>query len=469
MAWVLLLWLGLSQWGNVHTGDTDILVRGAQVTRDCLDDDVRRACGLRPGTRYTDAGPYPLLQYVPALIALDAGVGEPDVVELLARVNVVAFVGAVGLCLLAGRRKGPVVGYLGVVALLAGTATYQATAGFGEMLAAAACLAVVVAAICDRPWLLGIAMVVACQGKETLFPFLVGLAVAVALVPGERPDWRRLVRRTFVPAVAGAMVGVAVASLFNVFRFGTASNLFYLDPTYRSPDLARTGRHLALLVVSPQAGVAAFWPVATLVLVACAGIAVADAGRRRRWSAAVRILPVAVLFGFLLGVAAWYTPFGWIAVGPRLAVPLLPAATVAALAVNADVFGRWWAAVAGRAPVLLLVLAIAIGLGWPSFGSPWSQKAATARLVAGDATCPPLPTVVLQDDADRYFSCADHFALRTRPSVLAALATKGGSDATAGRLFAASGVLTGGLVAAMMADGGSRRRRQGTAATRNSD
>ena len=144
-AYVALVVIDAAPIGNVHTGDTDNLVAGTHQAIHCVRTGEFHACGLIPGSNYTTVFPYPLLQYVPAAALVAIGVGDARVVSGLARLSSLAFVACLVLAVWCLRRR-PARAGLAVAALIGSSATYQATAGFGEMLAAATVLAAVVAA-----------------------------------------------------------------------------------------------------------------------------------------------------------------------------------------------------------------------------------------------------------------------------------------------------------------------------------
>ena len=95
---VLLLWFDAAPVGHVHTGDTDNLVMGTRRALGCVREGIWSACGLRPGTRFTEVFPYPALQYIPAAAFLSFGLSDAAAVEALARLNTAAFAATIALC-----------------------------------------------------------------------------------------------------------------------------------------------------------------------------------------------------------------------------------------------------------------------------------------------------------------------------------------------------------------------------------
>ena len=430
--------------GNAHTGDTDTLVAGTRAALHCIGDGVFRGCGHPSGGRGTAVGPYGLLQYLPAAGLIGIGLSNSAAVRGLAGVNFIAFAGCLVLALVAARRlRPPNWGPLLVVALLASSLTYQSTAGFGEGLGAFVTLAAVVAALYRRPVLIAVTVALAATGRETVAPFV----LVLALVAGRRDEDGLLPPASvLIPTVAGAAAGVIANFAFNVFRYGTYRNLEYLDPIFRAPGQGRKLRFLLGIWFSPANGVAWYWPVATALLIAGAiATALALIRSPRDWRAWLPgAVALAALGGFGVGLAAWYTPVGWIAYGPRLMVPLLPAALVVLLYETGLRLARW---LARGVVVAAAIVAFVIVAGWPEFGAPWSYKPAIeSALIAPSPQhgCPRLTEVVITNGPARYYPCAERVMWRTRPSVIwtAATATRGGIAALAARVIAAAACAT---------------------------
>jgi hypothetical protein len=238
-----------------------------------------------------------------------------------------------------------------------------------------------------------------------------------------------------VSIVAGAAIGFATQMLFNIFRYGTVRNLNYLDPQLRTPGLGRKFEYFVGLWVSPNAGIVWFWPIATALLVACLVIGVHALRRERPPRRALAALAVVVVMAaFTAGLANWYTPFGWIAYGPRLAAQLLPAGAVAALYVTGDRL-RAGAHRLARVPVAFGAVVLLVALaGWPQYGAPWSHSSSVDDLIAAGPTCPRMTEIIIQDDRERYFDCASRAIWRIRPAVLDDAATAGSVAADTARV-----------------------------------
>ncbi len=393
--------------GNISTGDTDNLILGARHALRCVADGRFVNCDANGAPVY----PYPLLQYIPASVFLAIGLGNAAVLKALAVVNFGAVVGIIVVAwrLFADRRH---LGALLAASVVASTLPYHATAGFGEPLAALALLVAVGVSARRQDLVSAAAIAIACLGKETLAPFAVLLCLAAA--PRPVRGWLPTARTTAV-VIGGAFAGVAASALFNVFRFGTLRNDFYLNPALRTPNIRQQLRFFGALVVSPAGGVAWFWPLATVVILAgvvAGGRRLARGDRAGAVTAATAAITVG---GFLAGLTMWFAPFGWIAFGPRLAVPILPAATYVIIAAYGD---AWAEALRSRRTVSGLLGAIAAGAALPLVGAPWRWYPAIRSLITAPARCPDGLSLDIYGDPDTYFRCLDAQMWRLRPQLL---------------------------------------------------
>lgn len=227
--------------GNVNTGDTEGLVDGARFGLRCLAGGPRIRCGLVSGKDVSEVSAYPLLQYLPAVPMIQLGWDDQAVVDGLAALNLAAFFGCLACIVVVGRRLLPGWAPVLLAAILSGPLLFYSTAGFGEMLVTFLALAFLTFTILRRPVPAAVALALACVGKDTITPFLVGLGLLCLWAPDVVPGPPPRARRTMVAAVVGgATAGVAATVAFNLFRYGSALNLFYMDD--RSGRRAWRGR-----------------------------------------------------------------------------------------------------------------------------------------------------------------------------------------------------------------------------------
>ena len=205
-------------------------------------------------------------------------------------------------------------------------------------------------------------------------------------------------------------------SLFNVFRFGTVVNRLYLEREFRTTPNSRVLKYAMAVWFSPRSGILLFWPILTVVLVWTVVMRLRNVHAATGAERFQDLLIVLFIGGLSMNLALWFTPFGWIAFGPRLAVPFLPALVL--LLVD-----RWRGSEElvknkhGRV-ALLVVSEPLVVLGLFQAVSPWSWWSAVVRLMAPTGTCPLMTQLVLSDNPPRYYSCAERFMWRISDPVL---------------------------------------------------
>jgi hypothetical protein len=400
--------------GNVDTGDTNNLVQGTRVALDCLGRAEFFGCGHSDGSIQTTVFPYPLLQYLPAAVLVGVGLSDEGVVRGLATLSFVAFIAMLGLAWHALRRR-PRIAWYATAGLLGTSALYQATAAFGEMLAATVILGAVVAALQRRPLLVAALCLLACISKETAAPFVVVLAVLAAR---DQRDGLLPSRRLSLAIAIGSGAGLALSAAFNIFRFGTVRNLLYLSPELHTPGLVRKGEYFAAGIFAPSNGIVWFWPVVAITVAYTIAVTVRRLiTDRRAWrSWAPPAVLIVALVAFLWGLASWFTPFGWITFGPRLAVPLLPATFVMCLVLVGDDLLTVFDRLSHYAKYGVVTALVAISV--PLYAAPWRWWPSVQQLIARGGDCPGLIAMDVVRDPRNYYRCESEVMWRLQPNVL---------------------------------------------------
>jgi hypothetical protein len=256
-----------------------------------------------------------------------------------------------------------------MLVVLSGPILAYARTTTGEMLAMGVLVALVAATLLQAPpALVALAALGACWTKETAYPFVAVLGVLGLVLARRRTGMP--IGRHIVWGGAGMAIGIVIASLFNIVRFGSVLNKNYLDSQLHTPGVGRKLEYAAAVFVSPSGGMFVFWPAASvLVLTAC----VLPFVHRSRRSLDVRpaIVLVAVIVALTLGFASWWTPFGWAGWGPRLALPWVLPVLLVGLAAYGQPLGElarrvlfpWWRVFAIWAVVLAFTLP-AVGYMW---------------------------------------------------------------------------------------------------------
>lgn len=404
------------------TGDTIALVHGARTVAYCLSHGITEHCDRLPqfvpgsaavihahGIVEGAVGPEALYQYLEALLFTQLlGMGNATVYQAFSVVSLLSFVAVVAICAWAASRTSrPWAPALIVLILVTSPLIYYAWLTFGESLAALLLVLIAVAALRRWPPIsLALCAALATITKETVFPVVAILgAVSLWATPiGARP----LGRRHWIGLASGIVFGVGLSAAFNWFRYGQLTNYTYLHSYEQVPGLGRRLNLAASLWLSPNGGVAVFWTLAAviaLVLLVIAFRTFTMGGDLRRIVPAAGLLACLVLLTGTL--ASWFAPFGWVAWGPRLILPSIPAICLIAVVVYAEelerALRRLFSSVIGAAVVALAVVAV----GLPQV-NVLHASAIVGNLFLPDRSCPVVGS--LQLNPGYYYHCLDHWA-----------------------------------------------------------
>ena len=403
-------------------GDTAGLVIGSQKILDCLHHHVFTSCetwrGGHPDPRGGMAyvGPWPLLQYLPAIALRELGVSRLATLHVLIVANAVALSAMVGLVAITLRRSASVSWIPVMVAtLIVGPLLWYGTTAFGEALASAVIVAAIAAVLLRaRPALVGALVAVASTTKETNAVFVLVLVVVCVLAHNaRRPDDKAASRRLLAGAAIGALAGAGANSAFNVLRFGSIRNTTYLQASQHAPNSAVVGKSFAALWVAPNGGLLWFWPSSLAVLALIGAGAIWTLRRSAwNWSVVAPLLVTAILIIEVAGVSTWYSPFGWHSWGPRLLLALMPALLLIACVFAGDrathllhrfLAGRWlW-------PAAFVTIAMGLANATVLFEPSYAPR------FFGDPHC---ANAHIGTNPAAYYRCFDYLAWRKQPFLL---------------------------------------------------
>ena len=373
-AFLVVVWIALP-WVS---GDTPFVLDGSNAFLTCLSNHDYSACGytgqLNDAGLMTSVGDWPLLQHVPDLISIGLGADSHEtrtrVLELLSVAGVLASVALAWVLLSRAGQLAWLWAFMLVV--LSSPYLWYARTTAAESLATGLLVCFVAATVLPaHPAVVGLAAVGAAWTKETSYPFVAVLGVLGLALAARRTAVR--IRPHLICGAVGLAVGILVASLFNVVRYGKVISPNFFEAKLHTPGVGRKLEYAAGVLISPSGGMFVFWPAASiLVLAACV---VALRKRRDVWPAVVIML---VVVGLTLGFASWWTPFGWSAIGPRLALPWgLPLALLALVAYG-DVLRPLVARLLGSPWRLLIVFAAVLAFTLPNIGTTWRPNATGA-------------------------------------------------------------------------------------------
>jgi hypothetical protein len=382
-AFLVAMWIAMP-WTS---GDTPFVLDGSNAFLTCLDRHDYSACGYTGELNYwglmTSVGDWPLLQHGPDLISIGLGAdGHAARARILELLSVAAVVAAVLLAWIVLNRAGQRAWFWAfMVVVLSSPLIWYARTTAAEALATGLLVAFVAATVLPaHPALVALASIGAVWTKETSYPFLLALGI-VGLVLARRRTGKSI-RPHALWGAAGFAVGIVAASLFNVVRYGKVISPNFFESQLHTPGVSRKLEYAAGVLVSPSGGMFVFWPAASvLVLVACV------VALRGRVDARPALVILAVIVGLTIGFASWWTPFGWSAIGPRLALPWgLPLVLLGLVAyggalrpVAVRVLASPWS--------VLAIFAVVLAFTLPNIGTMWRPNATGAFFAQQHPPC----------------------------------------------------------------------------------
>jgi hypothetical protein len=378
IAWIAMPWV---------SGDTPFVLDGTNAFLTCLHNHDYSACGYTGKLNYwglmTSVGDWPLMQHVPDMISIGLGAdGHAARTRVLELLSVTAVVGAVVLAWVVLVRTGQRAWFwLFMLVVLSSPLVWYARTTAGEALATGLLVAFVAATVLPaHPALVALAAVGATWTKETSYPFVIALGVLGLVLARRRSGIS--IRPHLIGGAVGIAAGIVAASAFNVVRYGTVISPNFSEPKLHTPGIARKLEYAAGVLVSPSGGMFVFWPAASiLVLVACLY------AFRRRDDIRTALVVLAVILGLTIGFASWWTPFGWSAIGPRLALPWgLPLVLLTLVAYGGSLREPTAKALASPA-VLGIVFVFVLAFSLPNIGTMWRPNATGAFFSQPDPPC----------------------------------------------------------------------------------
>jgi len=396
--------------------DTAQVMTGSDWIVRCLLHGPRTKCGFVARQDESMVGPFSLVQYAPDVAMKGLKLSPADRMTGQSVVSMAAFFAMLAVAWATISRLGPSAGWPAfLLVLLTGPFLYYGNATWGEMLAASI-LVCFTASVLLRlpPALIALAAFTAALTRETAFPLLFALGVLGLWVARERT--KEPVRMHLAAMAIGMGLATGASALFNVFRYGSPFNEFYLQPKFRVHDLRTTAEFFAGLFVAPNGGLLLFWASACLLL----ALTVVSAVRSRGTTRLVGIGVLAVLLLVSASLARWWMPYGWHAWGPRLTIVWIPSLVLLSIVACGRSFGaivyRSIRSNVGLLAVTLLLLLSAL----PQVGFLVNSTAVHNDFFRTDEYCTAALTVesIEQPDVLRdYYRCV-HFRAWEKPSIL---------------------------------------------------
>jgi hypothetical protein len=397
----------------VFVGDTANLMNGLHSLNQCLKNHQYWACPNVPH--------FALFQYLYGEILQILKLTESQIVHVFSLSSLMSFYGLMILSWVyfQKKKKSSVCAWLSLLAFSTGPFFWYTRHTFNELNAAFVTLAFVIACLwrAQAIWIVGLGCL-ATISKEVAFPFLILLGLS-ALLPEVLETPKKIVRQGLA-VLGGIGLGMAMNIGFNYFRFGGPRSSNLMDPALIVRSFSQKLISFAALWASPNGGILFFWPI---FLVICFGALIAAGkswGRQKKNFKTV--LPISVVFlslcGLFYGFANWYAPMGWVAWGPRLVLPWLPALFVFVLSFYSDTIEKGIRWICQRRGVFLPVILALVLLGVSHWIGIYSSRPTDVLFTSKNQDCPEV--YYIDREPDLYYSCINRLMWPKRSFALLA-------------------------------------------------
>jgi hypothetical protein len=387
--------------------DTQDVLVGVLSLDDCFQGGIWSNCQSHGEA----VGPFPIVQYAIGFGSKHLGRSYAETASLLVQINALSVLATLLLCAGAAQRLvGPRAQLALMLMLLTSPLFWYSQAGFAEALATFLTFALFVCMLGELPGVaVGGLAFFAGMTKETAPIFIVALAAV----------WMLRTRRTIAalaPAAIGALSAAVVNGLFNIWRYGTFYNDYYAEPARHTPGIARKLEFVAGQLVAPNAGLLWFWPLALVLLTCALWVGLRSSTRATRRASAGLAATVAAL---LLLFAAYHSPYGYAALGPRYLLPWIPSLCLLGAWAARDEIERLFTLTGRRVLVAVPVVLLTAALALPEIGA-FLEPIVPMRLFEDNSPACYFPAAgeLMAYEYPNYYRCLDHTAWVHRPVLL---------------------------------------------------
>ena len=411
---VLLKVASLGYWHPLAEGDTRVLLTWTHNLLNCIAQGQYVGC--------VHAGHFPLLQYIPSLILHLLNFDQDSILRMFSYLSLISFGGIIGGCYWYSRSqkshpKDRFVWYAFLLVFFSSPLLGYARSSFGEMVATFLIFACTVVCLNRGSGLFVFVLSAAvCLTKDFagIFLALVGMA---ALMPDLLSQPAR-VKRHILSLAGGILLGLTLVGGFNYFRMGSVYNSMLLRDLFLVPHMGIRASFLLGLWFAPNGGLLFFWPTFILPLVYTGStqlrLSWPRPWRLLRTAHLPLVLIVVMLAGLTYGLSGWFAPFGWLAWGPRLMLPWLPAVILLLLHFYHDQLPTAWLARCLSGWRFGVSLTFVVFLCLPQFYVVFDLHRFSALVVAPTTTC--AEPLLLDKDAAYFYRCMQEFIWQ--PAVL---------------------------------------------------
>jgi hypothetical protein len=376
---------------TIRSGDTEIMASASVELVKCAQNQIWSNCVGAAGA------PYGLLQFIPALFLAWKGFSPSNIVSSLGLLSVVSYFLT---CIVIMRISSKPMAHKTFLCLIiiSGPLIGYAPSSFGECLAVLVLICLVVCLV-NGHWLtILILSMIAVMWRESAILFIAPVGYGILL---RRYNFVHIFRqREFWALTFGLIVGFSCTCLFNLWRFGTWKNTNYLNPEFRTPGFSLPARVFGSLYLSPSGGVLVIWFFAALITIVVPLLAIYQSGRFMLLKNVSPVLLICAPLGQAFLLSKWYSPFGWIAWGPRTMIPAIAMASAACCLVFPGALDK---VLRSRSVIPLSILSFVSLV--PSIGYLYKPSEVIADFMTVDKSCPTVP--VIQIDREYYFHCLE--------------------------------------------------------------
>ncbi len=319
----------ISTFDFYFSGDDAALLSGLDHILICLSESSSIPC--------KEVQHFPIFQYLVAIPLKFFGLNNEEIrsayVYLNAFFSFLSVLGAWRIGLISYGNKG---GHLSVLLLLSGYLIYYASSSFNEA-ASFLFFSILVISIIDNWNFIIISMIaLLCTiTKEVAFPFVIYfmyLAWLSSNSTNSKID-KRIIRSSIIEflkefkwPIFSVFVGISINLAFNYFRFGSVNNSFNLNPILFTP-LEFIPNFFLYLFFSPATGLFFTW-LSLILFFVVPVLFLMKGDAKGKFILTLSLLGLCVAN---VGLARWFSPFGWCAWGPRLTLPFLGAFSMLAV------------------------------------------------------------------------------------------------------------------------------------------
>lgn len=397
-----------SKYKLLAEGDTGLLIHGTREIVKCINEWKWGNCAA--------GGPLPLLQYIPVYLTQILGLTQPMIMRVLGVMSTMAFFGSLliyfNFFYKSNRRH---LAWLASFVFISSPFLVYSRSTFGEMLTAFLTLAGLWLVL-KKAGILKIAaitiLISITKDFAAIFFSLLGCAAALSYWKANQKE----AVKSIAGMTIGSAVGLAIVITLNFFRAGHPYNALYMLKHNIVPDIETKLSFFAGQWLAFNSGMLFCWFSFCFIMAA-----IVMQKLSFKMKDLIRSCPLwiicSVLIAITAGLSSWWAPFGWIAWGPRLMIPWIPAVTLLVLHLyHKDLF-RALSMVARHRFLVVTIAGFTIFSALGQFyGAEDPHKFSTMIVEPNPPSCP-VPSIIERDQS-YYYRCVGDMIWKPKHFIL---------------------------------------------------